>query len=206
MPIPLFFKGCMIGLCLAAPVGPIGILCIHRSLTDRFAAGISVGLGAAFADAIYGLIAALGLTAISSFLIQHLTALRLIGGFFLGIFGTIILLRPVKQGNSTYKPGNLLGTSLSTFFLTLTNPVTIFAFAVVFAGLGLGEVIQDYSSAILLTTGVFLGSLVWFIILSAIANFFKAQCNLTTLQWVNRVSGIILICFGLGAILSILKI
>lgn len=206
MSVPLFIKGFIIGLALAAPVGPIGILCIHRSLTDRLAAGLAVGLGAATADGLYGLIAAFGITAVSSFLIYHLTLLRIIGGIFLALLGIKILLKPVVPSSTITQQTSIVSAYFSTVLLTLTNPVTILAFAGIFAGLGLGQAVNDYFSAIKLTVGVFLGSAVWFTSLSTVVNLFKNQCNLNVLKWANRISGIILIAFGLAAIISILKI
>ena len=193
----IFLKGFLIGLSIAAPVGPISILCIRRSLMDRLAIGLAVGLGAATGDGIYGLVAAFGITSISSFLINHTLLLRCIGGIFLTYLGIVILLKKPSH-NAAYVPSqNVLYTYISTVLLTLTNPLTILSFAAIFAGVDFAETTNNYQAATLLTLGVFLGSAVWFIALSTLVNLFKKQCNEQVITWINRISGIFLIGFGI---------
>jgi threonine/homoserine/homoserine lactone efflux protein len=161
MDIIYFYKGLVIGFSIAAPVGPIGILCIKRTLTLGRWVGLASGLGAATADAIYGFIAAFGLTFISNFLIQQQTWLRLIGGAFLCYLGikTFISQPAVSSAPSSHL--SILNAYGSTFFLTLTNPLTILSFAAIFAGLGLVNANSDYLSASITVLGVFLGSACW---------------------------------------------
>ncbi|HEX9370073.1 MAG TPA: LysE family transporter [Roseiflexaceae bacterium] len=135
----LLLRGLVVGFSIAAPVGPIGVLCIRRTLADGQVAGFVSGLGAATADAIYGSIAGFGLTFISGILVSQQGWLRLIGGLFLCYLGVKTLLaRPAERPASAGGVG-LVGAYASTFFLTLTNPLTIFAFLGVFAGLGLAN-------------------------------------------------------------------
>ena len=197
MEISIFLKGLIIGLSIAAPVGPISILCIRRSMMDRLAIGLAVGLGAATGDGIYGLIAAFGITSISSFLVRHILPLRCIGGIFLIYLGLVIVLKKSAQ-NSAYVPSqNIVYTYLSTLLLTLTNPLTILSFAAIFAGVDFTETANNYEAATILTLGVFLGSAIWFIALSTIVNMCKKQCNEYVINWINRISGIFLIGFGI---------
>ncbi len=181
MQVGLMLRGLAIGLSIAAPVGPIGVLCIRRTLAQGRAAGLASGLGAATADAVYGSIAAFGLTWASDLLLRQQAWLRLAGGAFLCYLGLRTLLaRPAEpavpaeqrrdgpqNGPAALKGRALLGAYLSTFLLTLTNPITILSFAAIFAGLGLASAGRDYLSAATLVLGVFLGSAAWWLLLSA---------------------------------------
>ena len=135
------------------------MLCIRRTLADGWACGLVSGLGAASADAIYGSIAGFGLAFISNFLVSQQIWLRLVGGAFLCFLGARTLLAKPAQQASAVKDGSLLAAYASTFFLTLTNPMTIISFAAIFAGLGLAATRGNYGSAGILVLGVFLSSL-----------------------------------------------
>jgi threonine/homoserine/homoserine lactone efflux protein len=198
-------KGLIIGLSIAVPVGPIGILCIRRTLTLGRLVGLLSGLGAATADAFYGAVAGFGLTFLSDFLIGQQTGLRLIGGVILGYLGLrIFLSKPAEQGSSVEEK-SLWSAYLSTFILTLTNPVTILFFAAVFAGLGIGTAGNHYLSAGILVSGVFTGSALWWLVLSNFTNLLRGMFNPRRLQWLNRISGMMIIGFGLLAFLSLLR-
>jgi threonine/homoserine/homoserine lactone efflux protein len=203
MDIRFFLRGLIIGFSIAAPVGPIGVLCIRRTLAEGRASGLVSGLGAATADAIYGCIAGFGLRFISSVLIRQQDGLRFVGGGFLCYLGLkTFLARPLEQAVSVERSG-LLGAYASTFFLTLTNPMTILSFAAVFAGLGVASAGGNYASAAVLVMGVFMGSALWWLTLSGVVSAFRAKFNPHALRWVNRVSGVIIIGFGLLALLSL---
>jgi len=200
-----FFKGLVIGFSIAAPVGPIGVLCIHRTLADGRASGLVSGLGAATADAIYGGIAGFGLTFISNFLVSQQVWLRLGGGGFLCYLGLkTFFAKPAEQAALTKGKG-LVSAYASTFLLTLTNPLTIISFAAIFAGLGLASTRGNYVSAGLLILGVFIGSALWWVILSGGIGVFREKFNPHGWQWVNRISGAIIAGFGLLALLSVLR-
>jgi len=198
----LLLKGIIIGFSLALPIGPIGILCIRKTIAHGHLPGMIVGFGAATADAIYGCVAAFGLTVISDLLVTQQMWLRLVGGAFLLYLGVkTFLARPVEEMPSSNGRG-LLGSYVSTFLLTLTNPLTIFAFLGVFAALGVRNGDLGYGSAATLVLGVFLGSSLWFFILSYGVTLFRGNINSTGLGWVNRISGFLIICFGIIAIIS----
>jgi threonine/homoserine/homoserine lactone efflux protein len=201
--ISLLLRGLIIGFSIAAPVGPIGVLCIRRTLTEGRASGLVSGLGAATADAIYGCIAGFSLTFISGILISQQVWLRVVGGAFLCYLGLkTFLSRPAEQ--AALATGNgLVGAYASTFFLTLTNPMTILSFAAIFAGLGVASTGGNYVSAGLLVLGVFSGSALWWVLLSGGIGVFRAKLYPHGLQWVNRISGIIITAFGLLALLSL---
>ena len=203
MDISFFLRRLIIGFSIAAPVGPIGVLCIRRTLAEGRVHGLVSGLGAATADAIYGFVAGFGLSFISSFLVRQHVLFRIIGGGFLCFLGVrSFLSKPAEHAAST-KGNGLVGSYASTFFLTITNPVTIFSFAAIFAGLGVGGASGSYVSAAVLVLGVFIGSALWWFILSSSVSVFRTKFSPHRLQWVNRISGIIITGFGLIALLSL---
>ncbi|MBI5301281.1 MAG: LysE family translocator [Chloroflexi bacterium] len=199
----LFLTGILVGFSIAAPVGPIGVLCIRRTLAEGRAAGLVSGLGAATADAMYGTIAGFGLTLVSSALVSQQMWLRLIGGAFLLYLGVrTFLAQPADRAASAEGRG-LLGAYASTFFLTVTNPMTILSFVAIFAGVGLANAAGDYVAAAMLVAGVFLGSALWWLTLSGGVGLFRNKFDQRALGWVNRVSGVIVAVFGLVALVSL---
>jgi threonine/homoserine/homoserine lactone efflux protein len=200
----LFVRGAILGFSIAAPVGPIGVLCIRRTLAEGRLVGLLSGLGAATADACYGAVAAFGLTAISSRLIGHQDTLRLVGGIFLLYLGIRTVLAAPVQSLKSGRRRRLLGNYLSTFGLTLTNPTTIFSFIAIFAGLGwAGTASEGYPSAALLVFGVFTGSALWWLILSSGVSVLRGRFSLRVMRWVNRVSGAFIGSFGIVALASL---
>jgi threonine/homoserine/homoserine lactone efflux protein len=197
-------KGIAIGLAIAAPVGPIGVLCIRRSLSEGQKAGFATGLGAAAADAIYGGVAAFGLTAISNFLVQQKSWLSLIGGLFLCYLGFNTFRS--KPAAAALKAGGtgLIAAFFSTLALTLANPMTILSFVAVFAGFGLGTS-SDYLGAGTLVAGVFLGSAFWWLLLSSGVSLFSARITSDWMLRVNRLPGVIIFAFGLYSLSTLFK-
>ncbi len=198
-------RGMIFGLSIAAPVGPIGVLCIRRTLADGRLAGFVSGLGTATADACYGAIAAFGLTFVTTFLVDQQFWLRLIGGSFLCYLGaTTFLSRPAERSAAMGRSG-LRNIYFTTFGLTLTNPLTILTFAAIFAGIGVGELNGAYGSASLLVLGVFLGSALWWLVLSSGMGLMRTKLTPARLVWVNRLSGLVIAAFGVVALLSIVR-
>ena len=204
MDVTFFFRGLLIGLSIAAPVGPIGVLCIRRTLAEGRAAGLVSGLGAATADTLYGLVAAFGLTFISGFMIQQQTWFRLVGGLFLCYLGVRTLLAKSEERATPAPAGGrgLLAGYTSTLFLTLTNPITILFFAGIFAGLGAGTG-GSYGSAAILVAGVFAGSALWWLTLSGLVGLFRTRFDARAMRWVNGLSGVVIVGFGLAALFSL---
>lgn len=202
MEYTLLLKGIVIGFALALPIGPIGILCIRKTATEGHLSGMIVGFGAATADALYGFIAAFGLTVISDALLTRQGWIRLIGGAFLCYLGIKTLLAKPSNNSQQVNGKGFLGSYVSTFLLTLTNPLSIIAFLGVFAGFGLRNGDLSIGSAATLIAGVFMGSALWFFLLSYGITLFRDRINATGLGWVNRISGSLIIVFGLVAIAS----
>ena len=197
----LWFKGIMIGFAIAAPVGPIGLLCIQRTLTRGRWSGVLSGLGAASADALYGCIAGFGLAALAGLLLAWQTELQIVGGLFLLYLGgkTWRMSPAIALAQAQPTRVGLLGDYLSTLALTLTNPVTILAFLAIFAGLGLAAEQQDFIAAAWLVSGVFLGSLLWWLFLAGAVGLVRGRLTPKRLRWVNRASGILIAGFGAWA-------
>jgi threonine/homoserine/homoserine lactone efflux protein len=196
-------RGFIIGLSIAAPVGPIGVLCIRRTLAEGRLAGFVSGMGAATADMLYGSVAAFGLTAISNALVDQQVALRLIGGAFLIWLGTRTFFTTPAGNPVQIRQGGLFITYIATFFLTLTNPATILSFAAIFSGFGLVQENPGYAGATQMVTGVFLGSSAWWLGLSLGVGILREKFNSVGMKWINRFSGMILLLFGLAALASI---
>ncbi len=199
-------RGIIVGFLIAAPVGPIGILCIRRTLALGRATGFVSGLGAATADATYGFVAAFGLTSVSTFLVNHQVWLRVVGGAFLCYLAYMIFMAPpVGHTAGPVESGGLMGAYASTLLLTITNPTTILSFAAIFAGLGLGTMRSDSGSSGLLVLGVFLGSGLWWAILSGVTGTLRSRLDVRSLRWVNRASALLIGGFGVAAILSVVR-
>ncbi|MBD3307533.1 LysE family translocator, partial [candidate division KSB3 bacterium] len=204
MNLTMFFQGLVLGFSIAAPVGPIGILCIQRTLARGMGLGFVSGLGAATADAIYGCIAGFGLTVIANFLVAQQLWFRLLGGSFLAYLGVkIFLTSPAKSvaAETELSYGSAYGTTL---FLTLTNPMTILAFAAIFAGLGVVDTAAHSTSASLLVIGVFVGSGLWWGILSGVTGLLHGKLDARKLSWINKIAGLIVLTFALLAFTSVL--
>ncbi len=197
-------KGLLIGLSVAAPVGPIGVLTIKRTLTEGRTSGFVTGMGAALADTVYGIIAGFGLTAVSSLLLTYEFWMKLIGGLFLIYLGIKSFRSIPPSEKAAVISKGLFSNFISTFFLTVTNPSTILSFLAIFAGLGIGSAETSYASSITLVLGVFLGSAVWWLFLSSVVSLFQSKITPKRLILVNQISGLIIISFGILAFYSIL--
>jgi threonine/homoserine/homoserine lactone efflux protein len=207
MDIDFLIRGLVIGFSIAAPVGPIGVLCIRRTLAEGRASGIVSGLGAACADAVYGCIAGFGLTFIANFLVSQEFWLSLIGGLFLCWLGLrTAFAKPPQAAAVTVRNGiGLFQAWASTFFLTLTNPMTILSFTAIFAGLGLAGQRASYASAAILVLGVFLGSATWWLLLSGGVSLLRDKFTQHKMLWINRISGLIISGFGLFALTAAIR-
>jgi threonine/homoserine/homoserine lactone efflux protein len=197
----MFFKGLLIGFAIAVPVGPIGFLCLRRTLVYGRITGFVSGLGAATADALYGLIAAFGLTAISSFLLRMESWLQFFGGLFLVALGlkTALAKPPAKDATETAPAPtrSWQAAYFSTFVLTVTSPATILAFVAIFAGVGLGVSDSGPLRALELVAGVFAGSCAWWLILSLGAGALRDRLHARTLHIMHVISGLCIMALGL---------
>jgi threonine/homoserine/homoserine lactone efflux protein len=205
MNLNLLAKGFLIGLSVAAPVGPMAVLCIHRTLAKGANVGLVSGLGIATADALYASVAAFGWTFLSDRLMEFQNALKLVGGLFLLYLGAKVFLSKPAKGKATTQERDLGKAYSSTFLLTLSNPPTIFLFLALFTTIGTLGRDGGNSSAPWLVTGVFLGSAFWWLVLNQSVSLLGRKMNPDKLRWINQVSGLVIAGFGLVALGSLLK-
>ncbi|GAC1398922.1 MAG: LysE family transporter [Ktedonobacteraceae bacterium] len=203
MDVSFFVRGLLIGLSIAAAVGPMSILCIQRTIHKGQHYGLISGLGIATADALYGCIAAFGLTFISHFLVSQQLWIRLVGGLFLVYLGIRTLLSKPTERAAVTKADGFVGAYVSTLLLTLTNPLTILSFVAIFAGIGVGSASKNYGSATVVVLGVFVGSVLWWCFLTSIVSFLRRRFTPLWLLWINRVSGGIILLFGIAALVRL---
>lgn len=202
MDFSLLLKGLVMGFSIAAPVGPVGLLCIRRTLAKGRLSGLVSGLGAASADGLYGLLAGLGIGALAESLVSGQTWLRLGGGILLILLGLQTFFSQPAQTPASASSRGLLGDYFSTLALTLSNPLTILSFAAVFASLGLSSQ-GAYSRAVAgLVTGVFCGSAAWWLLLSGAVGLLRERITPLQMRWVNRVSGLLIFAFGTWTVIS----
>lgn len=192
-----------VGFSIAAPVGPIGALTIRRTLAQGRLMGFLTGLGAATADAVYGAVAAFGLTLVTDALLAQQLWLHLGGGLFLLYLGIRTYRARPAPVEQTPAASGLLAAYASTFLLTLANPATILSFVAIFAGLGAAGTGGDYVLAGIFVLGVFLGSALWWLLLSSGVGLLRGRLDQTSLGWVNRVSGAIIAAFGVVVLASL---
>jgi threonine/homoserine/homoserine lactone efflux protein len=204
MPVSLLLlEGIVIGLVVAVPVGPLGLLCISRALALGALCGLASGLGVATADALAGGIAALGITLISGFLVEHQTVLRLLGGIFLCYLGyKIYCTLPRTQAPPSNVTG-LFSAYATAFVLTFSNPVTILSFVAIYAGWGVETLRGHYFGAAVLSLGVFLGSSLWWFVMFVGLSLFPDIFSTRVLGVIHKVSGTILAGFGVILLLSL---
>jgi len=197
----LLWRGLVLGFSIAAPVGPIGVLCIRRSLMGGIWLGLASGLGAATADAVYGSLAAFGLTLAAEILVTQQPWLRPAGGAYLVWLGLRTWISRPTHPVAAPEGRGLAGVYLSTLALTLTNPLTILSFAAIFAGLG-PRAGEGGPAAGLLVAGIFCGSALWWVVLSVGASRLRGRLTPGRMTWVNRVSGLVIAGFGLAALVG----
>jgi threonine/homoserine/homoserine lactone efflux protein len=204
MDLDLLVRGVIIGLAIAAPVGPIGVLCMRRTLAEGRLVGFVSGLGAATADAVYGCIAGFGLTVVANLLLDYNLWIRLVGSVFLCYLGITALRSTPPEQPASLGGSGLLAAYATTFALTITNPMTILAFAAIFAGLGIVQTATSYTAALTLVAGVFSGSALWWLLLSSVVSIARSRLNTRSLTWVNRAAGMVMLGFGLWYGLAVL--
>ncbi len=205
MELAYLAQGLIIGFVVAVPVGPIGLLCISRAFSGGPAYGLYSGLGVATADAISAGIAILGMRLLVDFLLSHQPWLHLIGGLFLCCLGCRTFLAESREKVAGSDSSGLAGAYASTFFLTLTSPVTLVSFIAIYAGWGVGHLGRSYAAAATLTSGVFFGSALWWLILTGGLALLQGRFSRQWVRWVQRVSGAIIAGFGLLALASLYK-
>lgn len=205
MGLEFIIKGLIVGFLASVPLGPVGVLCIQRTINKGRISGIFSGMGAATVDAFFALVAALGLTYIINFIEEQHFYIQLIGGAVLIFLGAkIFYTNPIQQIRRHRKKKNkLIEDYFSVLFLTLSNPLAVFLFVAAFAGFGIvtshGHSIKSY----MVIGGVFLGAMIWWFILTFFIDLFRKKFRLKQLWWINKIAGLLIVVFGVAAMLSV---
>ena len=206
MSIWLFIKGILMGLLVSAPLGPVGVVCIQRTINRGVKSGFISGLGAAAADTVYAIIAVLGLGFVITFIKEEKYWIQLVGALIIILFAIkIFYTNPaVEIRNKRNKKNKPLEEFISVFFVTLSNPGVFFAFIAFFAWFNVvGEENAGYFSALVLIGGIFTGALSWWYILSAVINKYRKRIRLKNIWWLNKIMGIIVFICGVIALIEL---
>lgn len=206
MVVQYLIDGIIIGFSASVPLGPIGVLCIQRTLNKGRLSGFISGLGAAFSDVIYAVIAGFSLSFIVTFIEQQLLYIQIFGAILLIVLGiNIFYSNPAVQLRKQRKgKGNLFQDFFSTFLITISNPLAIFLFLAFFASFGAVKPGDDVSNQFALIGGVLIGASFWWFILSSTISLFRSKINLRRLWWLNKITGAaIVILVIVGFVISI---
>ena len=195
-----FVEGAVIGFSLAAPIGPVGILCVRRTLEHGAWCGLVIGVSAASCDMVSSFVAAFGITLVSDFITLEQYWIRLVGGIILLVVGYIVWRAQPLADKVVTAPCDHTWAFFSTALLVFTNPLTLFAFAAAFVVIGVKDIVGHPVSGLMLVAGVFFGSLTWFVLLAGLVHFFKEKVMRVGLTLVNRVAGALLMLCGLYAL------
>jgi threonine/homoserine/homoserine lactone efflux protein len=194
-----FLKGATIGAIIAMPFGPVGMLCLGRAMARGLRVGLLSGMGAAAADALYGAVAAYGLTSVSDFLAGHAAVLQAVGGLFLLAMG-LRLMRTVPAARPKDCSGQgYVRAFVSIFLLTLANPMTVAGFVAIFAGFGLGQAEARAADAAAVVAGVFCGSMAWWAAIALGGKMLRSRL-LAHMATIRRVFGSLVVAFGFWAL------
>ena len=206
MSISLLLKGWIIGFSIAMPIGPIAMLCIRHALIRGTKYGLIAGLGAALADTCYGILSVFGITLVCDFLSNHQFSCQLTGAVFLCYLGcSTLLAKPKAKIEETMEPMSYTRVFLTTFFLTLTNPLTLLGFLGIYTALGIGITDEKFLSASVLTSGIFIGSATWWFLLSFSSSLVGKKMNFQSTRLLNKISGTAFLGFGILTALAALR-
>ena len=205
MVVEFIIKGLIIGFLASIPLGPVGVLCIQRTINKGRIHGVVSGMGAATIDSFFALVAALGLTYIINFIEEQHFFIQLIGGGILIFLGAKIFnTNPIKQiRRHRRKKNKLIEDYFSILFLTLSNPLAVFLFVAAFAGIGIVSNESSSFNSMLVVVGVFSGAMVWWSSLTFFVDLFRKKFRLKQLWWINKIAGILIIVFGIAAMISV---
>ena len=195
-----FLKGMVVGIAVAAPIGPASIMCIRRTIGRGFFLGIASGLGVATADTFYGCIAGFGLTSLADLVVGWFTRVQFIGGLLLVALGVVFYISKPPESERRRNVDDVFHAFLSTFGVTIANPLILFLFAAVFAAVGIDEFAEDIDLVGFLVLGIFSGAMLWWFMVCSLLGILHARIQFTSLAWTNKVSGLMIILLGLFAL------
>ncbi|HEV3202023.1 MAG TPA: LysE family translocator [Bryobacteraceae bacterium] len=198
--LELLVRGLLAGLIITAPVGPVNVLCVQRTITKDWRSGLFSGLGSALADSLYAAIAGFSISFVIQFLLRELFWIRFFGGVLLILLGVWYYFRPPASLDGDKKGETDTEDSASTFLLTLTNPTTILSFMAVMAALGLAQS-RPWYLTLLMVGAIFCGAMLWWVILTGIANRLRDRFTARAMVWMNRIGGLAIGAFGVITLL-----
>ncbi|MEI7524628.1 MAG: LysE family transporter [Mariniphaga sp.] len=210
MTLMRLWEGFMIGMAVSIPLGPLGMLCIKRTVNKNWKSGFLSGLGIAASDAIYAIIAGFSLTIIIDFINSYEIYFKILGAsmvIFLGLY--IFLSNPAKEIQKFKQKGtSYLQDFLTAFLLTVTNPLSVFVFIAIFTSYSLVLQPSHPIEALMIVGGIFSGGATWWFIITGLAFLFKHKLTIDTLWWANKIIGlgVILIAVGLFILLLLKEI
>jgi len=192
MDLNLLWKGVVTGLAVSIPLGPLGILCIQRTVNKNWKSGIFSGIGIAMADTVYAFVAGFSLSIIVDFIRTYELYFKLVGFFVLLLLGIYIFRsNPTKQIQDYKRKGSShLQDFLTTFLVTLSNPLSVFVFIAIFTGYSIVLQFSQPLEALLMIGGIFMGGSLWWFIITGFANLFRHKFTINTLYWANRIIGL----------------
>ena len=192
------WQGVVIGLTVAAPIGPMGILCIRRSVTFGRSLGLATGLGTASAHAIYGLVAFAGVRGLCAAVIDHGSALRHVSGLLIVALGVRIACTPSRRDRRALRKQSWSAAYVSAVALCLANPLTLVSFAGLLGGTDLtGGASVDVRPLVL---GIFAGSSLWWLLVSSMAGTLAGRIDNGRMSWLNRATGTFLVALGVATL------
>jgi len=199
----LIIKGFLLGLLISVPLGPVGALCIQRTVSKGYKSGLMAGLGAVSADLVYALIAGFGVSVIIDWLLKVRRWIQAIGSiFFMFMAYKVFYTNPAIQVRRNRRQKDRpLEDFLTTFLLTFSNPTPVFVLMAAFAGFILHDEV-NYIDIILSIAGVFAGCVGWWFMLVSVVNMFRSKVRLRHLLWVNKITGIVVLIFALVLLLE----
>jgi threonine/homoserine/homoserine lactone efflux protein len=201
MDVSLFVQGIIIGLTLAAPVGPLALICIQRTVTEGRLHGIFSGIGVATADSFYAAVTFLGLTVISALIIAQQYLFRFLAGVVLILIGIRVFLSIPSAITAKTEHETYLKDYLSMVALAIANPLTLVFFLIILPGYGVVIHGTSFLSAAEFVAGVFFGSTVWWVVLCGSIGSVRSRISAENLGRINRVSGLLISCFGAGVLI-----
>ena len=205
MEIDFLLKGIIVGFLASIPLGPVGVLCIQRTINKGRTSGVISGMGAATVDSFYALVAAFGLTYIINFIVEQQFYIELIGGGVLIFLGANIFnTNPIRQiRRHRRKKNRLIEDYFSVFLLTLSNPLALFLFVAAFAGMGMVDSDNSSFKSSFIILGVFIGAMIWWFALTFFINLVRKKFRLKQLWWINKIAGLIIVIFGAAAMVYV---
>jgi len=206
MSFSLLWEGFLIGIAVSVPLGPLGMLCIKRTVNKNWKSGFLSGLGIAASDVIYAIVAGFSLTIIINFITTYEIYFKILGASMVVLLGLYIFMsNPAKDIQKFQRKGtSYLQDFLTAFLLTVTNPLSVFVFIAIFTSYSLVLQLSQLFEALLIIGGIFVGGATWWFVLTGLAHLFRHKLTINTLWWANKIIGLSVILIAVGLFIFLL--